>query len=127
MSRFSTWSYRTAAIPRPARMRCHFDRCHFDRCHFDRCHFDRCPCGVGGRWRVSRCGTAIPTAQFPVPGGAGSNENTNALLRQYFPKGTSLAPFSQQELDAVAARLNSRPRRTLGWMTPSEKLAELVR
>jgi IS30 family transposase len=57
----------------------------------------------------------------------GSNENTNGLLRQYFPKGTSLAPFSQEELDAVATRLNTRPRQTLGFLTPSQKLSEALR
>jgi IS30 family transposase len=57
----------------------------------------------------------------------GSNENTNGLLRQYFPKGTSLAPFSQDDLDAVAARLNSRPRQTLSFLTPSQKLSEALR
>jgi IS30 family transposase len=56
----------------------------------------------------------------------GSNENTNGLLRQYFPKGTSLAIFTEDELDAVARQLNERPRQTLNWMTPSQKLAELV-
>jgi IS30 family transposase len=56
----------------------------------------------------------------------GSNENTNGLLRQYFPKFTSLAGFSQRQLDAVAAELNGRPRQTLGWMTPSQKFAEAV-
>jgi IS30 family transposase len=56
----------------------------------------------------------------------GSNENTNGLLRQYFPKGTSLRRYSQEELDRVAASLNNRPRQTLEWMKPSEKLAELV-
>ncbi len=56
----------------------------------------------------------------------GSNENTNGLLRQYFPKGTSLAGYSEAELDAVARQLNGRPRQTLEWMKPSEKLAELI-
>lgn len=56
----------------------------------------------------------------------GSNENTNGLLRQYFPKGTDLSRFSQEELDGVADRLNTRPRKTLGYMTPSDKLAEAV-
>ncbi len=56
----------------------------------------------------------------------GSNENTNGLLRQYFPKGTSLANVSQEQLDAVADELNGRPRQTLGFHTPSEKFAEAV-
>jgi IS30 family transposase len=56
----------------------------------------------------------------------GSNENTNGLLRQYFPKGTSLARYSQDDLDQVAASLNNRPRQTLNWMKPSEKLTELL-
>ncbi|MFE2992899.1 IS30 family transposase [Streptomyces sp. NPDC059262] len=52
----------------------------------------------------------------------GSNENTKGLLRQYFPKGTDLARYGREELDALAAELNSRPRKTLGWETPAERL-----
>jgi len=57
----------------------------------------------------------------------GSNENTNGLLRQYFPKGKSLASVSQDDLDEVAARLNGRPRQTLGFMTPSQVLEQALR
>jgi transposase, IS30 family len=56
----------------------------------------------------------------------GSNENTNGLLRQYFPKGTSLAAHSREHLDAVAAQLNARPRKTLGWKTPAQALDEVL-
>jgi IS30 family transposase len=57
----------------------------------------------------------------------GTNENTNGLLRQYFPKGTDLARWNADELSAVAAALNSRPRKTLGWKTPAEALDEHLR
>jgi len=49
----------------------------------------------------------------------GTNENTNGLLRQYFPKGTSLNAFSQKQLDNIAKQLNLRPRKTLGFKTPA--------
>ena len=56
----------------------------------------------------------------------GSNENTNGLLRQYFPKGTVLAGDPRAHLDDVAAKLNGRPRETLGWRTPAEALNDLL-
>jgi IS30 family transposase len=61
-----------------------------------------------------------------APWQRGSNENTNGLLRQYFPKGTSLAGHGPAELAAVADELNGRPRKTLGWKTPAEALAEIL-
>ena len=57
----------------------------------------------------------------------GTNENTNGLLRQYFPKRSEIRHFTQADLDAVAAQLNGRPRQTLGWKTPSQALDEALR
>ena len=56
----------------------------------------------------------------------GTNENTNGLLRQYFPRGTDLTSHSAEQIAAVAATLNSRPRKTLGWKTPAETLDRLL-
>lgn len=56
----------------------------------------------------------------------GTNENTNRLLRQYFPDGTDLSAYSQTQLNAVAARLNLRPRKTLGFLSPAEKLESVL-
>ena len=56
-----------------------------------------------------------------------TNENTNGLLRQYFPKGTDLSPYSQQYLTKVAEELNNRPRKSLGFRTPAEVKAEKIR
>ena len=56
----------------------------------------------------------------------GSNENTNGLLRQYFPKGVDLSIYDERQLEAVAEQLNGRPRQTLSWMKPCEVLARTV-
>lgn len=71
-------------------------------------------------------GVAVYFCDPRSPWQRGTNENTNGLLRQYFPKGTDVSRYSERELDAVAATLNRRPRKTLGWKTPAEALDELL-
>ena len=71
-------------------------------------------------------GLAVYFCDPHSPWQRGSNENTNGLLRQYFPKGTNLSVHSREHLDAVAAQLNARPRETLGWRTPAQALGEVL-
>jgi IS30 family transposase len=74
-----------------------------------------------------RTGLPVYFADPHFPWQRGTNENTNGLLRQYFPKGTHLSRWSAEEIAAVAATLNSRPRKTLGWKTPAEALDDQLR
>jgi IS30 family transposase len=76
---------------------------------------------------TSETGVPVYFCDPRSPWQRGSNENTNGLLRQYFPKRAPIAHYTQAELDAVATQLNGRPRQTLGWKTPSQALDEVLR
>jgi IS30 family transposase len=86
---------------------------------------------VPSSWRTTAftVETDIPVffADPKSPWQRGTNENTNGLLRHYFPKGTDLSRWSAEEIEAVAATINSRPRKVLGWKTPAEAFDDHLR
>ncbi len=69
---------------------------------------------------TAQTGTSVFFCDAHSPWQRGSNENTNGLLRDYFPKGTDLSVFSDEELQRVAVEVNDRPRKTLGWNRPAD-------
>ena len=78
---------------------------------------------MGALEERSMCGGHRPSRS---PWQRGSNENTNGLLRQYFPTATDLSRFSQAYLNRIALRLNQRPRKTLGFETPADRLRAVL-
>jgi IS30 family transposase len=69
---------------------------------------------------------AVHLCDLSTPWQRGSNENTNGLVRQYFPKGKGIATYTQKQLDEVATKLNTRPRKTLGFRTPAQVFEEAL-
>ncbi len=75
---------------------------------------------------TDKLGAPVYFCDSRSPWQRGTNENTNGLLRQYFPKGTDLSHYTQTQLDAIADELNDRPRKTLAWRKPTEALNKLL-
>ena len=78
------------------------------------------------RFTVATNGAGLSFCDPRSPWQRGSNENTNGLVRQYFPRRTDFASISQAHLNAIALRLNQRPRKTLGFETPADKLQAVL-
>jgi IS30 family transposase len=81
------------------------------------------PRGTAAWWELF---SLFLSSQEGSPWQRGTNENTNGLLRQYFPKGADMSGYSQAYLDKIALRLTQRPRKTLGFKTPADKLGASV-